>query len=76
MTKINPQAQSLNENIESINPRVLSLLSDRGKNIFFPAKGILGQSAEAKGKKINATIGIALENDGTPMRLNSVVSQF
>jgi aspartate/methionine/tyrosine aminotransferase len=76
MTKINPQAQSLNKTIESINPKVLNLLSDRGKNIFFPSKGILGQSAEAKGKKINATIGIALENDGTPMRLNSVVSQF
>jgi len=76
MTAINPQAQSLNETIESINPKVLNLLSDRGKNIFFPAKGILGQSAEAKGKKINATIGIALENDGSPMRLNSVVSQF
>ncbi len=76
MTKINPQAQSLNETIKSISPKVLNLLSDRGKNIFFPSKGILGQSAEAKGKKINATIGIALENDGTPMRLNSVVSQF
>jgi len=76
MTSINPQAQSLNETIESINPKILNLLSDRGKNIFFPAKGILGQSAEAKGKKINATIGIALENDGSPMRLNSVVSQF
>lgn len=76
MSPINPQAQSLNETIASINPHVLNMLSDRGKNIFFPHKGILGQSAEAKGKKINATIGIALENDGTPMRLNSVVSQF
>ncbi len=76
MDKINPQAQNLNETINSINPGILNLLSDRGKNIFFPAKGILGQSAEAKGKKINATIGIALENDGSPMRLKSVVSQF
>ena len=76
MAKINPQAQSLNETIQLINPNVLNLLSERGKNIFFPSKGILGQSAEAKGKKINATIGIALENDGTPMRLESVVSQF
>ncbi len=76
MANINPQAQSLNETIESINPSILNLLSDRGRNIFFPAKGILGQSAEAKGKKINATIGIALENDGSPMRLESVVSQF
>jgi len=76
MSSINPQAQALNETIASINPHVLNMLSTRGKNIFFPHKGILGQSAEAKGKKINATIGIALENDGTPMRLNSVVSRF
>ncbi|MCP4714011.1 MAG: aminotransferase class I/II-fold pyridoxal phosphate-dependent enzyme [Deltaproteobacteria bacterium] len=76
MASINPQAASLNETIASANPNVLPMLSTKGKNIFFPHKGILGQSAEAKNKKINATIGIALENDGTPMRLNSVASQF
>ncbi|MCP4717575.1 MAG: hypothetical protein GY868_20835, partial [Deltaproteobacteria bacterium] len=74
MASINPQAASLNETIASANPNVLPMLSTKGKNIFFPHKGILGQSAEAKNKKINATIGIALENDGTPMRLNSVAS--
>lgn len=49
--------------------RIRSLLSKKGREIFFPSKGILGQSAEAKGKRINATIGIALEDDGSPMRL-------
>ncbi len=48
---------------------ILEMLSDKGRAIFFPSRGILGQSAEAKGCPINATIGIALEDDGTPMRL-------
>ena len=46
------------------------------KNIFFPKKGILGQTAEAKGTKINATIGAAIEDDGTPMRLESIASKI
>ncbi|MCG8696762.1 MAG: aminotransferase class I/II-fold pyridoxal phosphate-dependent enzyme, partial [Bacteroidales bacterium] len=40
--------------------------------IFFPKKGILGQTADAKGKAINATIGAAIEDDGSPMRLASL----
>ncbi len=72
--ELNPQAEELNEQIKKNNPAVLSLLSRKGKEIFFPKKGILGQSADAKGKKINATIGIALEEDGSPMRLSSVAN--
>ena len=52
------------------------MLSEHGRAIYFPKKGILSQSAEAKGKRINATIGIALEDDSTPMRLNSIASQI
>jgi len=66
---MNPQAEELNELIKSKNEAVYELLSDKGKAIFFPKKGILAQTADAKGKKINATIGAALEEDGTPMRL-------
>ena len=35
-----------------------------GKRIYFPSKGILSQSGEAKtlAKKFNATIGTALSN--------------
>ncbi|HIH37593.1 aminotransferase class I/II-fold pyridoxal phosphate-dependent enzyme [Candidatus Woesearchaeota archaeon] len=69
---MNPQAQELNELLEKENPVVFNALSKRGKEIFFPKKGILGQSAEAKGKQINATIGIAVEDDGSPMRLPSI----
>lgn len=73
---MNPQAQSLNEVISSKNQAVFDLLSERGKNIFFPKKGILGQGAEAKGTRINATLGTAIEDDGTPMRLESISSKI
>jgi aspartate/methionine/tyrosine aminotransferase len=48
---------------------VLAMLSARGKAIYFPSKGILGQSAEAKTAAINATIGTAFEEDGSPLTL-------
>jgi aspartate/methionine/tyrosine aminotransferase len=48
------------------------MLSTRGRAIYFPKKGILAQTADAKGKDINATIGIALEEDLTPMRLKPI----
>jgi aspartate/methionine/tyrosine aminotransferase len=63
------QAVSLNTTIEKYNSNVLEMLSDKGKNIFFPKLGILAQSAQAKGKNINATIGEAVEDDGSSMHL-------
>ncbi|MBO5751547.1 MAG: aminotransferase class I/II-fold pyridoxal phosphate-dependent enzyme [Kiritimatiellae bacterium] len=44
-----------------------SFLSSAGKRMYFPYHGILGQGAEAKGCEINATIGMAFEEDGTPL---------
>ncbi|MDY0219676.1 MAG: aminotransferase class I/II-fold pyridoxal phosphate-dependent enzyme [Desulfobacterium sp.] len=69
---MNPLAQELNTLIKTLNPHVFEMLSDMGKNLFFP-KGILTQSAEAKLKadKINATIGIA-KQDGVVMNLPSI----
>jgi len=72
MSAINAQATELNETISAAHPQVLDMLSARGQSIFFPAKGILGQSAQAKGKEINATIGTALEDDGSPLCLSCV----
>ena len=72
---MNPQAVELNEAIKKDNAVVYDLLSEKGKAIFFPKKGILAQAADAKGKEINATIGIALEEDGTPMRLQSIAEK-
>jgi len=61
---MNPIAQELNKIINGSNPYIFEMLSDMGKELFFP-KGILSQSAEAKQKadKINATIGIAKEGN-------------
>jgi len=73
---MNPQAEELNEIIKKNNPNLFDMLSERGKGIFFPKKGILAQTAEAKGKEIDATIGIALEEDGSPMRLKSIASHI
>lgn len=63
------QALSLNNSIQEVNANVLAMLSERGKNIFFPKLGILAQAAQAKGKDINATIGEAVEDDGSSMHL-------
>ena len=35
--------------------------------MYFPYGGILGQSGEARGCEINATIGMAFEEDGSPL---------
>ncbi len=72
---MNPQAEALNEIVKKSSPTVYDLLSEKGKGIFFPKKGILAQTAAAKGKKINATIGAAIEDDGTPMRLKSLADK-
>ena len=43
----------------------------REERIFsFPKLGILAQAGQAKGKNINATIGEAIEDDGTSMHLS------
>jgi aspartate/methionine/tyrosine aminotransferase len=70
--ELDPQAAKLNDAIKAANPSVLSMLSRRGQRIFFPKLGVLAQSAEANGKEINATIGIALEDAGGPVALPSI----
>ncbi|MBN1865026.1 MAG: aminotransferase class I/II-fold pyridoxal phosphate-dependent enzyme, partial [Victivallales bacterium] len=71
-----PMAESLNKDIAAPANCVMDLLSERGKLMYFPFKGILGQSAQAKGKGINATIGTAFEEDGSPMVLDCVKSSL
>jgi aspartate/methionine/tyrosine aminotransferase len=70
---MNELAKQLNETLQRENPHVYEMLSDIGKQIYFPKEGILSQSAEAKtkAKKYNATIGIAIE-DGQPMHLKVI----
>ena len=73
---LHPLALDLNKALEASSNAALSLLSGRGRAIYFPSKGILGQSAQAKGSALNATIGTAFEEDGTPMRLPSVMEDM
>ena len=73
---MNKQAIELNNILGRENPNILSLLSEKGKNIFFPKQGILAQSADAKTKKINATIGAAIEDDGSIMSLKSIATEI
>jgi aspartate/methionine/tyrosine aminotransferase len=75
-TNMNPLAAELNEIIQKANIHVYEMLSEVGKNLFFP-KGILTQSAEAKEKahKFNATIGMATEK-GRTMYLPSVMTML
>ena len=61
----NFQAQEINAVIVENNPAILDVLSLRGKEAYFPRHGILAQTAMAANCKINATIGIALEEDKT-----------
>jgi len=70
----NPQAIALNEQIGASHPAILKTLSARGKGIFFPKEGIIAQTAAAKGKEINATIGSALDATGGPLHLPSLAS--
>jgi len=73
---LDPQAAEINNAISSANPYVFDMFSEKGKRIFFPNKGILAQTAEARGKSINATIGTALEDCGATMELPSIGSQI
>jgi aspartate/methionine/tyrosine aminotransferase len=72
MVSESSESSELNDIIKRSNSSVYDMLSSRGKLIFFPKKGILAQTADAKDKEINATIGIALEEDLTPMRLKPI----
>jgi aspartate/methionine/tyrosine aminotransferase len=66
---INQEAKELNDRIQ---PKIYSFLSEKGKEIYFPKQGILEQTKEAKGKEINATIGIAIEDNKEVMCLESI----
>ena len=60
---MNELAVKLNETLGA----AAGFLSDSGRRMYFPYGGILGQSAEARSCGINATIGMAFEEDGSPL---------
>jgi len=73
---MNPLAQELNAVIESASPPLYSVLSQLGRELFFP-KGILTQTAEAREKAylFDATIGIARAG-GEAMHLEAVMENI
>ena len=73
---MNNQAAELNAILEKEGSIALQLLSKRGKNIFFPRKGLVAQGLEAKGKTVNASIGEAKEEDGSPLRLAPLANKI
>ncbi len=73
---MNNLAKQLNDKILENNPNIYDMLSELGKNLYYP-KGILSQSAEAgkKATRFNATIGIATEGNG-PMHFKHIQDHF
>jgi aspartate/methionine/tyrosine aminotransferase len=69
-------ANTLNSNLGLDSCVAYRVLSERGRRMYFPHKGILGQSAQAKSAEINATIGTAFEEDGTPLALPTIQKSF
>ncbi len=63
---------SINEDIERT--PIWDMLSEEGKRIVFPTQGIVMQASQAKGKKINATIGQAFI-DGNPLVMEAIADQ-
>lgn len=47
-------------------------LSKKGQDFFFPQAGILSQTAEARGVEHNATIGMAMDEGGQILHLQSL----
>ena len=64
---MNVLAKQLNETLGE----AVDFLSSEGRRLYFPYGGILGQGAEAKACEINATVGMAFEEDGSPLVLDS-----
>ncbi len=60
---MNKLAIGLNKTLGS----AADFLSPAGRRMYFPYGGILGQGAEAKSCDINATVGMAFEEDGTAL---------
>lgn len=60
---MNKLAKQLNESLGD----AAAFLSSAGKRMYFPYGGILGQGAEARACELNATIGMAFEEDGSPL---------
>lgn len=68
---MNALAEQLNRTLGTAS----GFLSPVGRRLYFPYGGILGQGAEAKTCDINATIGMAFEEDGSPLVMDCFAKQ-
>ena len=68
---MNALAEQLNTTLGAM----AEMLSPTGRRMYFPYGGILGQGAEAKTCTINATIGMAFEEDGSPLVMDCFAGQ-
>ena len=66
---------ALAEKLNAVLGPVAEMLSPAGRRMYFPYGGILGQGAEAKSCGINATIGMAFEEDGSPLVMDCFAGQ-
>ena len=64
---MNTRATQLNKTLGE----AAKFLSAEGRRLYFPYGGILGQGGEAKGCAINGTIGMAFEEDGSPLVMDA-----
>ncbi len=69
---MNTLAKQLNSTLGPL----ADMLSPAGQRIYFPYGGILGQGAEAAKCKINATIGMAFEEDGSPLVMDCFAGEM
>lgn len=76
MKDLSDAAVALNETLARNGNALPKMLSRRGLSAYYPARGILGQSAEAAKSPINATIGTAFEEDGSPLCLECLESRI
>lgn len=66
---------TLAEQLNNTLGHMADVLSPIGRRIYFPYGGILGQGAEARGCAVNATIGMAFEEDGSPLVMKCFADQ-
>lgn len=67
-------AQRLNAILARETPALAACLSDLGRRVAFP-QGIPAQSGEARGTRINATVGQITDGKGAPLPLTALQSQ-
>lgn len=70
--EIDERAARLNGVLQEQDPALLSLLSPFGQGLFYPKEGLLKQAEEAAKSRYNATVGIALEDEGAPMHYSAL----